>query len=69
MKIIVDKMPAESKECLFSRKAYSGNYVCKFQGECIICQDTQKCNYLQAITDFHAVEHMSNNIARMIPIE
>ena len=54
MKIIVDSTPKEPKECLFSSKTYSGNYVCKFQGECIVC-NTQKCNYLQAITDFYAV--------------
>ena len=68
MKIIVDSTPKEPKECLFSSKRYYGNYVCKFQGECIVC-NTQKCNYLQAITDFHAVEDMGNNLARMIPIE
>ena len=68
MKIIVDKMPEEPKECLFSHQAYSGNYVCKFQGECIVC-NIQRCKYLQAITDFHAVEQLGNNMARMIPIE
>lgn len=68
MKIIVDKMPKESKECLFSSRTFSESYVCKFQGDCIVC-DIQKCRYLQAITDFHAVEHMGDNIARMIPIK
>ena len=36
MKIIVDSTSKEPKECLFSSKTYSGNYVCKFQGECIV---------------------------------
>ena len=51
MKIIVDEMPKEQKECLFSEMVYSGNYVCKFQGSCMVC-NPEKCKFLKSISDY-----------------
>ena len=68
MKIIVDEMPTSPFDCAFSKISSGGNYICNFT-TCTICDDVDECDYLQAITDFHAVEHVGNNIARMIPIE
>lgn len=68
MKVIVDKFPKEPKDCLFSEcnRDY-GNFVCRlWQGRG--CEPS-KCSFLKPITDFHAVEHMGKNMARMIPIE
>ena len=52
MKILVDERPKEPKECLFSEKTLSENYVCKFQGSCIVCGDTKKCEFLKQIGDY-----------------
>ena len=68
MKIIVDEMPTKAFDCVFSKISSGGNYICKFT-TCTICDDVDECDYLKPITDFHAVEHMGNNIVRMIPIE
>ena len=68
MKIIVDEMPTSPFDCAFSKISSGGNYICNFT-TCTICDDVDECDYLKPITDFHAVEHMGNNIARMIPIE
>lgn len=66
MKIIVDKMPNEQKECIFSYQL-RGNYVCNlYQGRGC---EPNRCNFLKPITDYHAVEHMGDNVAKMIPIE
>ena len=69
MKIIVDKMPNEPKECIFSEctNQLRGNYACNLYQRrwC----EPNKCNFLKGIMDYHAVEHMGDNIARMIPIE
>ncbi len=51
MKIIVDEIPKEQKECLFSERTYSGNYVCKFQGRCIVC-NPERCKFLKSIYDY-----------------
>ena len=51
MKIIVDGIPKEQKECLFSERTYSGNYVCKFQGSCIVC-NLETCNFLKPISNY-----------------
>lgn len=51
MKIIVDEMPKEQKECLFSKRTYSGNYVCKFQGCCRVC-NPERCNFLKPVSDY-----------------
>lgn len=69
MKIIVDKMPNEQKECIFSKctNQLRGNYACDLhQGRG--CEPS-KCDFLKPISDYHVVEHMSDNIARMMPIK
>lgn len=52
MKILVDERPKEPKECLFSEKTLSENYVCKFQGSCMVCKDTKKCEFLKRIGNY-----------------
>lgn len=53
MKIIVDKMPNESEECIFSRPInltpYPMHYVCRFGNICNI----DNCNVLKSIDDFN----------------
>ena len=69
MKIIVDKMPNESKECIFSEctNQLRSNYVCNlYKGRGC---GSNRCVFLKSIVDYHAVEHMGDNMARMIPIE
>ena len=51
MKIIVDEIPKEKKECLFSERIYGGNYVCKFYGCCRVC-NPERCNFLKPISDY-----------------
>lgn len=46
MKIIVDKLPQKPQQCLFSKRTYQGNYVCRLKGECIRC-DVDKCRILR----------------------
>lgn len=52
MKLLVDNMPCEPKECLFSSRTYQGNYVCKLKGNCIQCI-VENCNYLLAKENEH----------------
>lgn len=48
MRLIVDTMPKEPKECLFSKKESIGeNYLCGFHG-CVIC-NVDKCKKLKPI--------------------
>ena len=61
LKILVDKMPNEPKECIFSEctNQLRGNYACNlYQG--------RGC---EPIADYHAVEYMGDNVAKMILIE
>ena len=51
MRIIVDEIPKEQKECLFSERTFNGNYVCKFQGSCIVC-NPERCKFLKSISDY-----------------
>lgn len=47
MKIIVDKMPNEPKECIFSECTNQDNYVCNLhQGR--VCEPN-RCNFLKPI--------------------
>ena len=69
MKIIVDKMPDEPKECIFSEctNQLRGIYACNlYQGRG--CEHN-RCDFLKSIVDYHAVEHMGDNVVKMIPIE
>lgn len=69
MKIIVDKMPDEPKECIFSEctNQLRGNYACNlYQGRG--CKPN-KCVFFKPISDYHVVEHMSDNEVKMILIE
>ena len=52
MKLLVDETPKEPKYCIFSCKGSGENYVCKFQGSCIVCEDTKKCEFLKRIWDY-----------------
>lgn len=68
MKIIVDKIPNEPKECIFSEctNQLHGSYVCNlYQGKGC---EPNKCNFLKPIMDYHAVEHIDYNLAKLIPI-
>lgn len=57
MKIIVDKMPNEPKECIFSECTNQGNYVCNLhQGRGC---EPNRCNFLKTIADYHAVEQIN----------
>ena len=69
LKIIVDKIPNEPKECIFSEcmNQLRGNYACNlYQGRGC---EPNRCNSLKPITDYHAVEYMGDNVVKMIPIE
>ena len=48
MKIIVDKLPQNPKECIFSEKTYSDSYVCGFH-DCVSC-NPKTCEYLSEQT-------------------
>ena len=64
MKIIVDKMPNEPKECTNQLR---DNYVCNlYKGRGC---EPNRCDFLKSIVDYHAVEHMGDNVVKMIPIE
>jgi hypothetical protein len=69
LKILVDKMPNEPKECIFSKctNQLHGNYACNlYQGRGC---EPNKCVFLKPISDYHMVEHMSDNVVKMIPIK
>lgn len=69
MKIIVDKMPDEPKECIFSEctNQLRGDYVCNlYKGRGC---EPNKYYFLKTIVDYHAVEYMGDNVAKMIPIK
>lgn len=69
LKILVDKMPNEPKECIFSKctNQLRGNYACNlYQGRGC---EPNKCVFLKPISDYHMVEHMSDNVVKMIPIK
>lgn len=69
LKILVDKMPNEPKECIFSEctNQLRGNYACNlYQGRGC---ESNRCVFLKSIVDYHAVEHMSDNVVKMIPIK
>nr|DAL62246.1 MAG TPA_asm: hypothetical protein [Caudoviricetes sp.] len=69
MKIIVDKMPNEPKGCIFSEctNQLHGIYACNlYQGRGC---EPNRCDFLKPIEDYHAVEYMGDNIARMMYIE
>ena len=68
MKIIVDEMPSESKECIFSEctSRLHGSYVCKlWQGRCC---EPYRCNLLKPITDYVLKERVVENITKRIPL-
>ena len=44
MKIIVNEMPVNSKECLFSYRNCEYGCVCKLKKE--VCNDSSKCDVL-----------------------
>ena len=68
MKIIVDEMPSESKECIFSEctSRLHGSYVCKlWQGRgCESC----RCDLLKPITDYIFEERIVENITKRMPL-
>lgn len=69
LKILIDKMPDEPKECIFSEctNQLRGDYVCNlYKGRGC---EPNRCYFLKSIVDYHAVEHMSDNVVKMIPIE
>lgn len=51
MQIVVDQKPKEPKECVFHEKTYTGNYVCKLQHSCIVC-NPDKCKFLKPISEY-----------------
>lgn len=51
MRLVVDMMPKEPKNCLFSeRSPISDNYLCKFHGA-KVCE-IDKCKHLREIGSF-----------------
>lgn len=55
MKIIVDKMPVQSDECLFSKPLNACNlttFVCDFDSK--LCKEIHQCPYLKPISDYAA---------------
>lgn len=68
MKIVVDEMPRESKECIFSEciSRLHGSYVCKlWQGRgCEPC----KCDLLKPITDYVLEERIAENVTKRISL-
>lgn len=45
MKIVVDSLPENPQECLFSERNCEYGWICKFRkGR---CKDTKKCTYLK----------------------
>lgn len=62
MKIIVDEIPRESKECIFSEYT-----ACKlWQGRG--CEPS-KCDFLKPITDYVLEECVAENIIKRIPLK
>lgn len=61
MKIIIDEMPKDAKDCIFScctNPSY-GHYSCNlWQGRG--CEPS-KCSFLKPITDFHAERIVQKN--------
>lgn len=61
MKLIVDEMPSEPKECIFSEYT-----ACKlWQGRG--CEPS-KCDFLKPITDYVFEERVSENIVKRTPL-
>lgn len=64
MKIIVDEIPSESKECIFSEctSRLHGSYICKlWQGRG--CEPS-KCDLLKPITDYVLEERVTENVTK-----
>ncbi len=62
MKIIVDEIPRESKECIFSEYT-----ACKlWQGRG--CEPS-RCDFLKPITDYVLEECVAENITKRIPLK
>ena len=62
MKIIVDEIPRESKECIFSEYT-----ACKlWQGRG--CEPSN-CDFLKPITDYVLEECVAENIIKRIPLK
>lgn len=62
MKIIVDEIPKESKECIFSEYT-----ACKlWQGRG--CEPS-RCDFLKPITDYVLEECVAENITKRIPLK
>lgn len=62
MKIIVDEMPSEPKDCIFS--------------ECTSCKlwqgrgcEPSKCDFLKPITDYVIEERVVGNITKRTPLK
>ena len=50
MKILVDEIPKEPSECVFSTTNFYGKFICKFTN-CTIC-DVENCIYIKSIKDY-----------------
>lgn len=62
MKIIVDEMPSEPKECIFSEYT-----ACKlWQGRGC---EPNRCDFLKPITDYVLEEHVAENITKRTPFK
>ena len=55
MKVIVDKMPEISAECVFSKWELAG-YRCKLNKQGFLCY-LESCPYLQEIGDYSKKKH------------
>ena len=66
MKIIVDEMPKQPKECIFSEctNRMCNSYVCKlWRGRGC---EPNRCDFLKPITDYATEESISKDISKRI---
>lgn len=62
MKIIVDEMPKQERQCLFCEEEYDyGGYFCKFGKD--VC-NVDMCDWLKSITDYCTEEFVSPYISK-----
>lgn len=53
MKIIVDKMPENTEECIFGQNGpvFRGHRYCELSNGALYCLDPKECPYLKSLTD------------------
>lgn len=53
MRLIVDKMPEKTEECIFGQHGpqFRGHRYCELSGGTIYCLDPKDCPYLKALEE------------------